>query len=114
MASGFNEEKQIELTLGTYNNNMDSLSFIKQNLTTYIERFPYIDASATINQRPELHLLDRMVYYYGYVRRMFRCNVLRGLDYMQTLYGYNYRSYFGVKASTEWRDDTEEVKFIEV
>ena len=114
LTSGFSEEKSIDLKIGTYNNNYDSVSFIKQNLTTYIERFPYIDASAIINQRPELHLLDRMVYYYGYVRRMFRCNVLRGLDYMQTLYGYNYRSYFGVKTSTEWRDDTEEVKFIEV
>lgn len=114
MTSGFSEEKSIELEIGTYNNNYDSASFIKQNLTTYIEKFSYIDANATINQRPELHLLGRMVDHYGQVRRMLRGIVQRGVELMQTSYGYRGRLYFGVKAATEWRDDTEEVKFIEV
>lgn len=114
LQSGFSENKEIDITLGTINNNVESLSFIKQNLTTYIEKFSYIDANATINQRPELHLLGRMVDHYGQVRRMFRGIVQRGVELMQTSYGYIGRLYFGVKAATEWRDDTEEVKFIEV
>lgn len=114
LTSGFSEEKSVDLTVGTYNNNYDSASFIKQNLTTYIEKFPYIDASSTINQRPELHLLDRMADHYGQVRRMFIGIVQRGVELMQTVYGYSGRLYFGVRAETDWRDDTEEVKFIEV
>lgn len=114
LQSGFSENKEIDITLGTINNNVESLSFIKQNLTTYIEKFSYIDANATINQRPELHLLGRMVDHYGQVRRMLRGIVQRGVELMQTSYGYRGRLYFGVKAATEWRDDTEEVKFIEV
>jgi hypothetical protein len=114
LQSGFSEDKEIGITLGTINNNIESLSFIKQNLTTYIERFPYIAASATINQRPELHLLDRMVSQFGAVRRTFSGIVQRGVELMQTRYTYIGRRFFGVKEKTNWRDDTEEVKFIEV
>ena len=112
--SGFSEEKTIETILGTYNNNVPSASFIKSNSSTYIEFFPYIDASATINQRPELHLLDRMVSQFGAVRRTFSGVVQRGVELMQTRYTYLGRRFFGVKKQTNWCDDIEEVKFIEV
>lgn len=114
LTSGFSEEKMIDLTVGTYNNNYDSPAFIKQNLTTYIEKFPYLTSSTPADQRPELHLLDRMVEQYGEVRRMFNGVVQRGLELMKTRYNYLNRQFFGVKAQTNWRDDTEEVKFIEV
>lgn len=112
--SGFSEEKTIETILGTYNNNVPSASFIKSNSSTYIVFFPYIDASATINQRPELHLLDRMVSQFGAVRRTFSGVVQRGVELMQTRYTYLGLRFFGVKDQTNWRDDTEEIKFIEV
>lgn len=115
LQSGFSEDKEISLSVGTMNNNVESLSFIKDGPTSYIEQLTYRTRySTTKEQRPELHLLDRMVAQFGQVRRLFTAIAQRGLSLMDTRYTYQSRAYFGVKKQTNWRDDTEEVKFIEV
>lgn len=114
-ASGFSEDKQIALSVGTINNNVRYPVFIKSDSSTYIEQLTYRTRySTTKQQRPELHLLDRMVAQYNQVRRLFTAIAQRGLSLMDTRYTYQSRAYFGVKQQTNWRDDTEEVKFIEV
>lgn len=114
-ASGFSEDKQIALSVGTINNNVRYPVFIKSDSSSYIEQLTYRTRySTTKQQRPELHLLDRMVVQFGQVRRLFTAIAQRGLSLMDTRYTYQERAYFGVKRQTNWRDDTEEVKFIEV
>ena len=117
MTSGFSDEKDVSLTIGTYNNNKQSVSFLKTNSTTYKETYEYFDNSDGTTysaQRPELHLLSRMVAYYNQVRRTFRGVIASGLDLMYHRYSYINRKFFGVAAKTNWNDDTQNVKFIEV
>ena len=113
--SGFSEDKQIDLSVGTINNNVRYPVFIKSNSSTYIEQLTYRTRYYTTkNQRPELHLLERMVMQYKQVRRLFTAIVQRELSLMDTRYTYQERAYFGIHQQVNWRDDTEEVKFIEV
>jgi hypothetical protein len=108
--SGFAEDKGVSLAIGTMNNNIPSNEFIKSNATTYIESLSYNGVS----QRPEMHLLDRMVSYYDRVRQTLRAKVGTGLGLFDTLYSHGGRVFVGIDAQHNWRDDTQEVEFIEV
>ena len=113
--SGFPEEKSIDLIVGTWNNNKRTVNFLTDSNYSYIETMTYRTRySTTKEQRPELHLLDRMVAQYNHVRRTFNAVVQRGTEMMQTRYTYLARTFFGLKSKTDWRDDTEQVTFIEV
>ena len=114
MQSGFSTDKGIDLFVGTINNNIVTPSFIKRDLSTFIETLQYYTATSSKDQRPELNLLSRMVSLYSEVRRTFRATVQSGIDLMLARYTYNSRKYFAVDAEHHWRDDEEEVKFIEV
>jgi len=114
LQSGFSETKSISLSLGTMNNNIPSNVFIKTNSNTYKESATYFTATSTKQQRPELHLIDRMAAIYREVRRAYGVTVERGLELMRTRYIYSGRRFFGIKAETNWKEDIEEVKFIEV
>lgn len=112
--SGFSEGKNIDLNIGTINNNYMAPSFIKINSTDFAEAINYYTANNTISKRPELHLLDRMVEQYNQVRRTFKAQIASGLELLKTRYTYLSRAFFAVDAQHNWRDDTQEVKFIEV
>ena len=117
MLKGFTEEKEIQLDLGTNNNNKFSVSFIKDSTAVYTETMSYSrdeEGQEIYNQRPELHLLDRMVEYYNQIRRSFTGIVSIGIELMQTRYTYLNKIFFGVKSQTNWREDTQQVKFIEI
>lgn len=115
MSSGFSTDISIDLDIGTMNNNMPSLAFLKSSATSYIQSMPYRTSveGDVRDERPELHLLGRMVRYYGSVRRTLRAVVQRGIDVYKCVYIYEARRYFGILSRTDWRNDTEEVKFIE-
>ena len=108
--SGFAEDNEVSLAIGTMNNNIPSNEFIKSNATTYIETLSYNGVS----QRPEMHLLERMVTYYDRVRQTLRAKVGTGLGLLDTLYSHGGRVFVGIDAQHNWRDDTQEVEFIEV
>ena len=112
--SGFSEAKEVELSIGTFNNNIPSPCFIKRNSTTYIETLSYYTASSTETKRPELSLLGRMVSQYGQVRRAFTAVVRSSLNLIICRYIYLSCYFFGVVKKHNWRDDKQEVKFIEV
>lgn len=114
ISSGFSEEKNIDLNIGTINNNKLAPSFIKVSSDEFAEAANYYTADSTEQQRPELHLLDRMVAQYNQVRRTFKGKVETGLELLRTRYTYLSRAFFGVDAKHNWRDDETEVKFIEV
>lgn len=116
MQSGFSEDKTIDLTIGTDNNNKDSTpSFLKDtDGTTNITSLQYYSGGNVVNERPEEHLLNRMATYYNQVRRAFKATVETGIDLLTTRYTYLGRYFFGIDKKHDWRNDEQEVKFIEV
>ena len=114
ISSGFSEDKEKELNVGTINNNYFAPSFIKLNTTDYAESVGYYTSDGTTDVRPEMHLLDRMVAQYGQVRRTFKGIVATGLELLKTRYTYLSRAFFGIDAKHNWRDEEQQVKFIEV
>ena len=113
--SGFGEDKEFELTIGTNNNNKTSPCLITSDGTELIEAFTYkVDSTTTADERPEMHLLSRMATQYNQVRRTFYAIIRSGIDIILQRFVYSSRKFFGVSASRNWRDDKEEVKFIEV
>ena len=114
ISSGFSDEKEISLNIGTINNNYVSPSFLKLNISEYAESVGYYTSDSTTDERPESHLLGRMVAQYNQVRRTFKGIVATGLELMKTRYTYLSRSFFGIDAKHNWRDEEQTVKFIEV
>ena len=121
LLSGFSEAKEVKLSVGTMNNNLPSPCFIKRDATTYAEgaRY-YMEQGVTIDERQEMNLLERMVVHYGQVRRAFTAqnrytyNPVATYKMPEMRYVYDSRKFFGVEANRKWRDDIQEVKFIEV
>lgn len=114
MTNGFADTKVISLSVGTNNNNSTLPCFILNPSTgEEVQKFDYINVDGTSEERPERHLLNRMAIYYNEVRRSLRATIHSGLDLMLSRYKYNNRLYFGIDAQHNWRDDTQEVKFIE-
>jgi hypothetical protein len=110
MLYGFRDTKEIHLAIGTMNNNIPSDIFIKSDETTYTEALLY----GSSYERPEMRLVNRMVTYYGKARQTLRAKVGTGLGLFDTLYSHGGRVFVGIDAQHNWRDDTQEVEFIEV
>lgn len=113
LQSGFSGEQQIDLTVGTMNNNVDSASFIKSPGVNggYIQKMKYILQG---DIRPEVRLLQRMAAQYGQVRRTFQAVIQQGLNLTTSRYTYLQRKFFGVHSETDWKEEKERVKFIEI
>jgi thymidylate kinase len=113
LQSGFSGEQQIELTLGTYNNNVDSASFLKEPGVAgeYLQKMSYVLSGQV---RPEVRLLQRLVAQYGQVRRTFQAVAAQNLDLVTSRYQYLYRAYIGIRKETDWQDEKEIVKFLEI
>ena len=118
---GFSGEKNISTSVGTYNNNRTLPCFLRRDNSTYMEGADYYQTQTVqLNQRPEMNLVQRMVAHYGQVRRTYTA-IKKYVYYSVPAYGlydvlYQYlsKSFFAVEAKHDWRDDTQEVKFIEV
>jgi hypothetical protein len=108
------DEKTIELNYGTRNNNPISPSLAHCPEYGYFEALPYLKSGVTEYIRPEILLLNRMAAHYGKVRRTYKTVVQQGIDVMNTRYIYLDRTFVGIKASTDWREDEEEIEFLEV
>ena len=114
--SGFSENKQIDLTLGTNNSNTPSPSLLRtyDNLG-FIENISYTASDgSTVQERPEMHLLNRMVEYYKTMRRTMEAKIATGIDLFRNRFSYNGRKYMAIDKKHDWERDEQEVKFIEV
>ena len=115
IASGFSEDKTINVGVGTINNNVPSAVFLKKSANEYLTEVTYnTDQGTTKTQRPELNLLDRMVAMYGEVRRTFTGVVRDGVDIFTQRFTYLNRKFFGITFQRDWARDTDKLKFIEV
>lgn len=112
---GFHEEIKTELTWGTYNNNQASTVFLRNANGDYIETIHFLTGlTEPSSERPEVHLVERMANQYQEVRRTFTGIVRTGIQIVMNKFTYNSRNFFAIDSQHNWREDTQQVKFIEV
>lgn len=119
LQSGFSEVEDKIIQLGTINNNIYAPCFIEDGNLNFVDTFLYLrnryqGRMLSISKRPELYLLDRMAAHYNQIRRTYIGVVQTGVDIALQRFTLNGRNYFGIDKQHNWRDDTQEVKFIEV
>ena len=118
MASGFSGDNEITLDFGTFNQNVSSPSFVRDKNGFYVTNilYRYLDGQqvTTKNIRPEMQLLARMVQQYQRTRRTLKAVAESGLYLFDARFNYNNRHFFGISQNKNWREETQEVKFIEV
>ena len=116
LLSGFENEKSISLTVGTFNNNLPGVSFVTapSDREAYLESLTYRNGQSTYQQRPEVHLLERMAEQYKTIRASFKGVVMAHNILLMTVYNYLSKKFFAIDSKHEWRDGTSTVKYIEV
>jgi hypothetical protein len=121
VASGFSDEETVNLSVGTINNNPPYPCFIKRDISTNIEALEYYyEGNVKETQRPEVNLVNRIASQFASVRRAFTAikkytyNALATYYPFEMRYTYLGRKFFGVVKQQNWRDDTQEYKFLEV
>lgn len=113
--SGFEEDKTIDIEIGTMNNNVSCRNFVRQDDgQSYLSSMIYYTATGHYSQRPEMNLLSRMVDYYSQIRRNMRCMIEHGEDLIYNLFSDSGHLFLGIDAKHNWRDDSQEVEFIEI
>lgn len=114
LLNGFNGQEELNLSVGTINNNYVASCFIKSS-SGYIESLSYnLPSSGTETMRPEKRLLERLVSQFSSVRRTMVANIQTGNDIQTNRFTYLSKKFFGIDKKHNWRNDTQEVKFIEV
>lgn len=114
LLNGFSNDEEIALSIGTINNNRIAPCFIKDE-SGYLQMLSYnLPSSGSENMRPELRLAARMAGHYEQVRRTLIAQVQSGISLPPNRYSYENRKFFGIDKQHNWRDDIQDVKFIEV
>lgn len=116
LASGFRDERTIDLSVGTFNNNEPECCFIRKN-EEYVQQLSYRQQSGDpVIQRPEMNLLERMAGQFACIRRNMVAEAkMKQVDNsMHQRFTYLGRKFFAIKSKMNWRDDRQEVKFIEI
>ena len=116
MSMGFSEDKKKNLDLGSWNNNLPSPSLLRNyGNDEYVETIGYTASDgSTVQERPEMHLLNRMVEYYKTMRRTMEAKIATGIDIFRNRFSYNGRKYMAIDKKHDWEREEQEVKFIEV
>lgn len=117
--NGFSDDEQKTLILGTWNNNIYSRSFVKDDNGEYIEAYNYIlNTTTDMEERPEVHLLNRIAAQYSTVRQTFIGEVQDSAtllaQYLTARYAYQNKAFMAVDYDHNWINNTTRMKFIEV
>lgn len=112
----FKGEETVQLSIGTWNANAKGRCFLlgSQNPTNYVEELTYTDGINQTTERPEIHLLGRLVKFYMRTRQWTQAIVEHTMNVLTKRYTYNGRRMVGLDATTNWSRDNKTVKFIEV
>jgi hypothetical protein len=110
--NGFKAEKTKNLRLGTIKINQPSPGLLL-TANGYLKTLPY-NPSATVNERPEVHLLGRMAEYYNVARHAYHADIRQGLDIIGQIWAIDTKTFFGVDKNHNWENDAQIVKFIEI
>lgn len=114
--AGFSEDKTIDLTMGTNNNNAASPSLMRTyGNEGYVGTVSYLTADGQrTEERPEMHLLGRLVNQYRTMRRTMEAKIATGLDLFRNRFSYNGKFFMAIDKKHDWEREEQEVKFIEV
>lgn len=110
LLAGFDNNKEVNTKIGTFNNNMPSASFLTNSAGDYAETLTYNDGT----QRPEINLLQRMANFYCTARWILSPVISEIVEQMFRRYTYKGRTFFGVVSQHNWRDNEQKMKFLEV
>lgn len=116
MDAGFSEDKTIDLEMGTNNNNAASPSLMRTyGNDGYVGKVSYLTADGQLTEeRPEMHLLGRLVNQYRTMRRTMEAKIETGLDLFRNRFSYNGKLFMAIDKKHDWEREEQEVKFIEV
>lgn len=121
LAQGFSEDVEVDLNIGTFNNNIPSVNLLLDANSAYIQQFTYTPAVGTqsaIAYRPEIRLLDYLQMYYMQKRHIYKATVHKSfegedVDFYRGIFAYEGRQFTAVLSSRDWKRDTIRAKFIE-
>lgn len=121
LLSGFKNDETTSLKLGTINNNEPSCSFLMGayvsdgNVHNFdLQESTYYNGPTSYSERIELHLLRKMAEYYNQSRRCLTAIVKNAPDLNTSVYAYNDRNYVGFYTKRDWRNQENEIKFLEI
>lgn len=125
IAKGFSDDVEVDLGIGTWNNNIPSVNLLVDSNSDYIQQLTYKPASGSgesyvpaDTHRPEIRLLDYMQLYYMQKRHIYKATVHRdvegvAVDFYRDIFRYEDRNFAAVLSSRDWKKDTIRAKFIE-
>lgn len=111
--SNFADAKSVSTILGTMNNNRYSRSFLFQNDgETFLTSLAYIKINfTTYNQRPEIHLLNKLAEYYAKTKQWIECKAQ--IDNINDLFlgrfTHNNKKWMCVEKRNDWSNDSVDV-----
>lgn len=125
LTQGFSDDVEVDLGIGTWNNNIPSVNLLVDSNSDYIQQLTYKPASGSgesyvpaITHRPEIRLLEYLRLYYMQKRHIYKATVHRDIeggavDFYQDIFEYEGRRFSSVLSSRDWKKDTIRAKFIE-
>ena len=111
LSSGFSDKMEIDLGMATNNNNKRCNGLVlNKDGYSYVEQRNYIIGTL----RPELFLLHRIANYYNKTRRAYLCLCEPLSNISQNIYRFNNKAFIPLASHTNWQDDIQEVKMLEM
>lgn len=115
--AGFAGTQEINLDIGTMNNNLQSITFLRDKLLTeYVEKLRYNVGDSVLRQRPEEVLLARLVSHYKEIRRIYtgEVRVTNDVNIPSKLWKYQGRYFMAINHQQDWLMERQTVKWLEV
>lgn len=115
--AGFTGTQEINLEIGTNNNNLQSITFLRDKLLTeYVEKLYYNVGDSVLWQRPEEVLLARLASHYKEIRRIYtgEVRVTNDVNIPGKLWKYQGRYFMAINHQQDWLMDRQIVKWLEV
>ena len=115
--AGFAGSQEINLDIGTMNNNLQSITFLRDKLLTeYVEKLRYNVGDSVLWQRPEEVLLARLASHYKEIRRVYtgEVRVTNDVNIPSKLWKYQGRYFMAINHQQDWLMERQTVKWLEV
>lgn len=110
-------EKTIDLKVGTDNNNVISTNFIRNTQNQLVTSIVYWNnQSTTYAQRPEVHLVNMLARWGQEIRRVLTITTERSVneEAWRKIFTKDGRRFISITTNTNWREEEDETKFIEI
>lgn len=110
-------EKSVDLKIGTNNNNVITTNFIRNTLNQLVTSVTYWNnQNSAYAQRPEVHLVNMLARWCQEIRRVLTITTERSVneETWRKVFTKDGRRFISITTNTNWREEEEETKFIEI